>query len=85
MQVLTHHEANPWTGLTPVGAALRKAKAWLTYRAWASPAARIRWSGACGHFEGRVPIPSDQTVNFAASGSCCGLRQEDRVRAGGLS
>jgi glycosyltransferase involved in cell wall biosynthesis len=54
MQVLTHHEANPWTGLTPVGAALRKAKAWLTYRAWASPAARIRWSGACGHFEGRV-------------------------------
>jgi GT2 family glycosyltransferase len=53
MQVLTLHEANPWPPLTPVGAALRKAKAWFTCRAWAGPAERIRWQGACGHFEGR--------------------------------
>lgn len=54
MQVLTRHEANPWPPLTAGGAALRKAKGWFAHRAWSSPAARIRWNGACGHFEGRV-------------------------------
>jgi glycosyltransferase involved in cell wall biosynthesis len=53
-QVLAHHEASPWPPLSPFGAELRKAKAWLTHRAWSSPAARIRWQGACGHFDGRV-------------------------------
>jgi len=55
MQVLARHDASPWLPLTPSGAALRKAKAWFTHRAWSSPAGRIRWNGACGHFEGRVP------------------------------
>jgi glycosyltransferase involved in cell wall biosynthesis len=55
MQVLARHHASPWGPLTPAGAALRQARAWLTQRAWSSPAARIRWQGACGHFEGRVP------------------------------
>lgn len=55
MQVLTAHNANPWPPLTPTGAALRKAKAWFGYHAWSSPAAQIRWQGACGHFAGRVP------------------------------
>jgi glycosyltransferase involved in cell wall biosynthesis len=54
MQVLTRHHACPWTPLSPAGAKLRMLKAWLTYRAWSSPAARIRWQGACGHFDGRV-------------------------------
>jgi GT2 family glycosyltransferase len=54
MQVLTLHEANPWPALTPAGAFLRRMKAWFKYRPWSSPAARIRWSGACGHFEGRI-------------------------------
>ena len=54
MQVLARHEANPWPPLTPLGAALRKSKAWFTHHAWSSPAARIRWQGACGHFDGRV-------------------------------
>jgi glycosyltransferase involved in cell wall biosynthesis len=58
MQVLTRHGANPWAPLTATGATLRKLKAWFTYRAWSSPAARIRWSGACGHFEGRTRIAS---------------------------
>jgi len=56
MQVLARHDANPWPPLTPAGAAVRKARAWLTHRAWSSPAARIRWRGACGHFEGRTLI-----------------------------
>ena len=54
MQVLLLHDGCPWSPVTPLGSRLRKLKAWFTYRAWASPAARIRWWGACGHFEGRV-------------------------------
>lgn len=55
MQALAMHGANPWPSLSRPSAALRKAKAWFAYRAWSSPAAHIRWQGACGHFEGRVP------------------------------
>lgn len=54
MQVLSAHDANPWLPISGLGAVLRKAKAWFSYRGWSSPAARIRWQGACGHFEGRV-------------------------------
>ncbi|MCW5549479.1 MAG: glycosyltransferase family 2 protein [Opitutaceae bacterium] len=54
MQVLSLHDANPWPALSSGGAAVRKIKAWFTHRAWSSPAARIRWRGACGHFAGRV-------------------------------
>lgn len=54
MQVLTLHRMNPWPPLSRVSAALRQGKAWLTYRAWSSAAAHIRWRGACGHFSGRV-------------------------------
>lgn len=54
MQVLSRHDANPWPPLTPLGANLRQAKAWFTARAWSSPAAEIRWQGACGHFDGRA-------------------------------
>jgi glycosyltransferase involved in cell wall biosynthesis len=54
MQVLALHEANPWPPLSPAGAKLRQLKAWLIHRPWTSPAARIRWQGACGHFEGRI-------------------------------
>jgi glycosyltransferase involved in cell wall biosynthesis len=55
MKVLTRYQANPWGPLTRSGARLRKLKAWLEYRAWTSPAAKIRWQGACGHFDGRAP------------------------------
>jgi glycosyltransferase involved in cell wall biosynthesis len=54
MQVLARHHASPWGPLSPTGAAVRQARAWFTHRAWGSPAARIRWQGACGHLEGRV-------------------------------
>ena len=56
VQVLAAHDANPWQPLTTLGAALRQIKAWFRYRAWSSPAARIRWQGACGHFAGRIPV-----------------------------
>ena len=54
MQVLSGHEANPWSPVARWTVPLRQAKAWITHRAWSSPAAWIRWQGACGHFEGRV-------------------------------
>jgi glycosyltransferase involved in cell wall biosynthesis len=54
MQVLSLHDANPWPPLTPFGARLRQLKAWFVHQPWRSPAARIRWQGACGHFEGRI-------------------------------
>jgi glycosyltransferase involved in cell wall biosynthesis len=56
MQVLAAHDANPWPPITPLAAMLRKIKAWLTYRPWSSPAAGVRYAGACGHFEGRIPL-----------------------------
>jgi glycosyltransferase involved in cell wall biosynthesis len=62
MQLLSLHEANPWPRLSPPGAVLRKLKAWITRRAWSSPAARIRWQGACGHFDGRVTLSHGPTA-----------------------
>jgi glycosyltransferase involved in cell wall biosynthesis len=57
MQVLALHGAGSWAPLTPWGARLRAARAWLVHRAWSSAAANIRWQGACGHFAGRVAPP----------------------------
>lgn len=54
MQLLRHHNANPWPPLSVLGSRLRQAKAWFSHRAWSSPSAHIRWRGACGHFEGRT-------------------------------
>ena len=54
MQVLLLHDACPWPALSPAGAALRKGKAWFAHHPWTSPAARIRYHGVCGHFEGRL-------------------------------
>lgn len=54
MQVLALHGASPWPPLSPLGARLRRCKAWLRHQPWRSAAARIRYAGACGHFQGRV-------------------------------
>lgn len=54
MQVLSRHAANPWPPIARWTVILRQFKAWFTHRAWSGPAARVRWQGACGHFEGRV-------------------------------
>ena len=53
MQVLSKHAANPWPPISRWSVPLRKLKAWFTHRAWSGAAARIRWQGACGHFDGR--------------------------------
>jgi glycosyltransferase involved in cell wall biosynthesis len=54
MQVLLLHDACPWPALSPTGVALRKGKAWFAHHPWTSSAARVRYHGACGHFEGRL-------------------------------
>ncbi|HEU5079371.1 MAG TPA: glycosyltransferase [Opitutaceae bacterium] len=54
MQVLTHHAINPWPPISRWSLRGRQLKAWFAHRAWAGPAARIRWRGACGQLEGRA-------------------------------
>ena len=54
MQVLAKHDASPWPPIAGWTVPLRRWKAWFTCRAWTGDAARIRWLGACGHFEGRA-------------------------------
>jgi glycosyltransferase involved in cell wall biosynthesis len=58
VRVLALHGVCPWSPIHPWTTPLRKLKAWFAYRAWAGAAARIRWRGACGHFEGRAAIRS---------------------------
>jgi glycosyltransferase involved in cell wall biosynthesis len=57
MQVLAKHGVSPWPALAGWTVPLRQLKAWFACRAWSSPAAFVRWQGACGHFEGRAALP----------------------------
>jgi len=54
LEVLALHNASPWPPIPAWSLIPRKIKAWFAYMAWRGPAERIRWRGACGHFEGRV-------------------------------
>jgi glycosyltransferase involved in cell wall biosynthesis len=54
MQVLIRHGLSNWSPIPRWTVPLRQVKTWFVYRAWTSQAARIRWQGACGHFEGRA-------------------------------
>ena len=53
VRVLALHDIVPWPPLTRLGAALRRARAWLVLRAWRGPDATIRWQSACGQIDGR--------------------------------
>jgi hypothetical protein len=56
IQVLDVHGIRPWPAIPSWTVPLRKARAYLRTRAWASEANRIRWKGACGQFEGRATL-----------------------------
>lgn len=57
-RLLLLHDASPWPSISATSARMRKLKTWLTHRVWTGrPANRIRWRGACGHFDGRVLPP----------------------------
>ncbi|WP_443938116.1 glycosyltransferase [Pedobacter sp. MW01-1-1] len=52
IELLESHGINPWKKIKPWSVPMRKTKAWLTYKAWLTPANYIKWKGACGLFEG---------------------------------
>jgi glycosyltransferase involved in cell wall biosynthesis len=56
VQVLGLHDANPWPGIARWTVPLRQMKAYFVHKAWRSPGRRVRWQGACGHFEGRASV-----------------------------
>jgi hypothetical protein len=58
VQLLEHHGANPWGGISRAGTLPRKARAWWRQRAWRGPAEYIRWCGDCGRFDGLADIAS---------------------------
>jgi glycosyltransferase involved in cell wall biosynthesis len=59
-RLLTLHGINPWSPLSTLSARLRCWRAWLSYQAWRSDPHWVRWMGARGHFEGRVPAIQEQ-------------------------
>jgi hypothetical protein len=56
VRVLDVHDIRPWGAIDPRTLQLRKARAYLSQRAWSGPAAYVRWRGACGLFEGRADV-----------------------------
>ena len=54
--VLARHGIVPWPPARPITVPLRKARAYMTYRAWAGPGQYVRWRGACGQFDGRAEL-----------------------------
>jgi glucosyl-dolichyl phosphate glucuronosyltransferase len=56
VKVLSIHNIFPWEKISPSTLPLRKAKAWLSYRAWKSDPNYIKWKGACGLFEGLAAL-----------------------------
>jgi glycosyltransferase involved in cell wall biosynthesis len=54
VQVLGVHGLTPWRSVAPWTVPLRKARAFVRHRAWASAANQIRWRAACGTIEGQA-------------------------------
>lgn len=54
--VLDVHGIRPWQPIDPRSVGFRKARAYLSQRAWSGPAAYVRWRGACGQFDGRADV-----------------------------
>ncbi len=56
VRVLALHGHNPWPAIPRWTVPLRAARAWLRRRAWTYPAARVRWAGDLGQFEGQADV-----------------------------
>jgi glycosyltransferase involved in cell wall biosynthesis len=54
--VLSLHNIRPWTPIMSATAPLRKAKAYLTHKAWLSPTNYIQWKRSCGQIDGRAML-----------------------------
>jgi glycosyltransferase involved in cell wall biosynthesis len=57
IQVLDLHSLCTWKKIPKWSVLPRKIKAFLNCRAWAGPAAYVRWQGACGMLEGQASLP----------------------------
>lgn len=56
VRVLALHGQCPWPTISPATVPLRAARAWFRLGAWSGPAARVRWAGALGQFEGLADV-----------------------------
>ena len=56
IRVLDLHGIRPWSAIASWTIPLRAAKSWFNMRAWNGTAARIRWQGTIGQFEGRATL-----------------------------
>jgi glycosyltransferase involved in cell wall biosynthesis len=54
VQVLQVHDICPWPPVARWTVLPRLVRAYLRTQPWRSPAARIRWQGVLGHYDGRV-------------------------------
>lgn len=52
VQVLDAHNIRPWKKIASWSVHLRKAKAFVSYQPWKSPANYVQWQSACGLYEG---------------------------------
>ena len=62
IRVLDIHGIRPWPAIARWTVPLRKAKAWVSLRAWSGPVASIRWHNACGQIEGRACMSAPLTT-----------------------
>lgn len=56
VQVLDLHGLRPWPKIPAWSVPLRQFKSYLHLQPWRSPAAAIRWQGACGLLEGQARL-----------------------------
>lgn len=56
VQVLARHGVCPWRQVPGWTVPLRKGLAYVRHRAWSGPAAYVRWSGACGMYDGLADL-----------------------------
>lgn len=56
VQVLDMHGLRPWAKIPAWTLPLRQFKSYWQMRPWSSPAAAIRWQGACGLLEGQARL-----------------------------
>ncbi|TWR25190.1 glycosyltransferase family 2 protein [Mucilaginibacter pallidiroseus] len=56
VKLLAKYHICPWQKISPLTLNIRKLKAWFTYKAWSTPAAYVKWRGACGLLEGLASL-----------------------------
>ena len=71
VNVLALHGQCPWRALSPASVWLRVTRAFFRARVWQGPAARIRWAGMVGQFEGQADLKSRKKHSTGSQGFDC--------------